>query len=90
MKHVFKATKLGWNKEKEGVWFDSDQYSKDEAEAEFKPYQGMTQKGYPYTGYEYDGQKYHDVTYLGEFEDNELPQNDTDFLSILLNRLSKD
>ena len=24
MKHVFKATKLGWEKEKEGIWFDSE------------------------------------------------------------------
>ena len=74
MKHLFRATKIGWEKEKEGVWFDSDAYSKEEAEAEFKPYQGTTQRGYPYTGYERDGQKYHDVTYLGEFEDDELPR----------------
>ncbi len=89
MRHVFKATKLGWNSEKEGVWFDSDQYSAEEAQAEFKPYQGVTQRGYPYTGYEYDGQKYHDVTYLGEFEDDEMPRNDSDLLSALLKRLMK-
>ena len=35
MKHLFRATKIGWEKEKEGVWFDSDAYSKEEAEAEF-------------------------------------------------------
>ena len=69
MKHVFKATKLGWEKEKEGIWFDSDDYTAQEAKDEFKPYEGTTQRGYSYTGYEYDGQKYHDVTYLGEFED---------------------
>lgn len=51
MRHVFKATKLGWESEKEGVWFDSDQYSAEEAKAEFKPYEGVTQRGYPYTGY---------------------------------------
>lgn len=56
MRHVFKATKIGWDEEQEGVWFDSDFYSKEEAEAEFKPYQGTTQRGYPYTGYEYDGE----------------------------------
>lgn len=48
MRHVFKATKIGWDEEQEGVWFDSDFYSKEEAEAEFKPYQGTTQRGYPY------------------------------------------
>ena len=78
MRHVFKATKIGWDEEQEGVWFDSDFYSKEEAEAEFKPYQGTTQRGYPYTGYEYDGEQYHDVTYMGEFDDDDLPQNDTE------------
>ena len=29
MKHLFRATKIGWEKEKEGVWFDSDAYSKE-------------------------------------------------------------
>ena len=78
MRHVFKATKIGWHEEQERVWFDSDFYSKEEAEAEFKPYQGTTQRGYPYTGYEYDGEQYHDVTYMGEFDDDDLPQNDTE------------
>ena len=47
MRHVFKATKIGWDEEQEGVWFDSDFYSKEEAEAEFKPYQGTTQARLP-------------------------------------------
>lgn len=42
MKHVFKATKLGWAKEKEGIWFDSEQYSEETAKAEFKPFKGTT------------------------------------------------
>lgn len=80
MRHVFRATKLGWSKENEGVWFDSDYYTAEEAKAEFKPYQGITQRGYPYTGYEYDGQKYYSVTYLGEFEDNNMPKCNSDLL----------
>ena len=36
MRHVFKATKLGWNSEKEGVWFDSDRYSVEEAKAKLE------------------------------------------------------
>ena len=44
MKHVFKATKLGWASEKEGVWFDSKYYTKEEAQAQFKPYKGVTQR----------------------------------------------
>lgn len=89
MKHLFRATKLGWEKEQEGVWFDSDKYSKEEAEKEFKQYEGTTQRGYSYTGYEFDGQKYHDVTYLGEFEDDDLPRNNTEYIDKLLKRKKK-
>lgn len=78
MRHVFKATKLGWDEEKEGVWFDSDMYTREEAEAAFVPYDGTTENGYPYVGYEYDGQKYHDFVYLGEFEDDNMPMSDAD------------
>ena len=86
MKHVFKAQKLGWDKETEGVWFDSSDYTREEAEAEFKPFEGTTQKGYPYTGYERDGEKYFKVKYLGEFADDDLPKSDADLLNKLLNR----
>lgn len=86
MKHLFKATKLGWAQEQEGIWFDSDTYSEEEAKAQIKEYQGITQNGYPYTGYEFDEQKYYDVTYLGEFEDDELPQNDVELFDILEKR----
>ena len=44
---------------------------------------------YPYTGYEYDSQKYHDVTYLGEFENDELPHNDIELMDILIKRQQK-
>ncbi|MCF0232244.1 MAG: hypothetical protein HUJ63_08280 [Enterococcus sp.] len=87
MKHLFKATKIGWEEEKEGIWFDSDYYTEEEARAEFEEYEGITQRGYPYTGYEYDGQKYHDVTYLGEFEDDELPQNDDELFEYRLKHI---
>lgn len=71
------------------MWFDSDQYTKEQAEAEFKPYQGTTQRGYPYTGYEYDGVKYHDFhdfTYLGEYEDDDVPKNDSDYFEHLMKK----
>ena len=84
MRHVFRATKLGWNAESEGVWFDTSLYSKEEAEAQFKPFEGTTQRGYPYTGYEYDGQKYHDVLYLGEYEDDKIPRNNREYLDSLI------
>ena len=60
-----------------------------EAKDEFKPYEGTTQRGYSYTGYEYDGQKYHDVTYLGEFEDDEVPLNDLELLDYRLRHFKK-
>lgn len=85
MRHVFRATKMGWSKEQEGVWFDSSHYTKDEAKAQFQPYQGTTKDGYPYTEYEYDGQKYHDVTYLGEFEDDKMPRNNNEYIDMKLN-----
>lgn len=74
MRHVFSATKLGWKKERDGVWFDSKLYTKESAAAQFKPYNGTTEMGYPYTGYIFGGTKYHDVTYLGEFEDDKMPK----------------
>ena len=73
MRHVFRATKMGWDSEKEGIWFDCAMYTEEEARNMFKPYQGVTQDGYPYTGYEYDGEKYHDVTYLGQYPDDAMP-----------------
>lgn len=65
MRHVFRATRIGWDRKQDGVWFDADQYTREEAEAQFKPFQGVTQRGYPYTGYEYDGVRYHDFIIWG-------------------------
>ena len=44
---------------------------------------------YMHQTYEYDGQKYHDVTYWGEFEDDELPHNDIELMDILIKRQQK-
>ncbi len=84
MRHVFRATKLGWDKETVAIWFDANLYTKEEAQAFFKPYEGITQRGYPYTGYEYAGQKYHDILYLGEYPDDGMPKNDNDYLDHLM------
>lgn len=88
-RHVFRATKIRWDQEQEGVWFDSAKFTKEEAEAEFKPYKGTTQRGYPYTGYEYDGQKYYDYLYLGEYEDDKMPRNNAGYIDSLLKRQNK-
>ena len=89
MKHLFRATKLGWAQEQEGVWFDTNEYTKEEAKSQFNRYEGTTQKGYPYTGFEYDGQKYHDVTYLGEFEDDKLPKDTNGLIDMILKGVVK-
>jgi hypothetical protein len=69
MKHVFIATLLGWDSKKKVIHFDSEKYTREEAEAQFKPYRGTNQRGYPYTGYEYAGDKFYDYKYVDEFED---------------------
>ena len=84
MRHVFRATRIGYDKKQEFVWFDSSLYSVSEAEAQFKPYKGTTQRGYPYTGYIYDGVKYHDYKYIGEFEDDAMPRDNSDIIDFLL------
>lgn len=89
MVHLFRATPLGYNKGKEGVWFDATKFSREEAEAQFVPYKGTTQQGYPYTGYEYEGKKYHDYQYLGEFDDDRKPQNDIELMDALIQKLKE-
>ena len=78
---------MGWDEEREGVWFDADEYSEEEAQKQFKPFKGITDRGFPYTGYEFDGQKYHDFQFLGTFEDDEMPKSDKEWHSILLKKL---
>ena len=86
MKHLFKATRLGWERQQDGIWFDADDFTEEEARSQFCSYEGTTQRGYSYTGYEYNGVKYHDITYLGQFEDDELPKNDLEYMDILIRR----
>lgn len=86
MQHVFKVKKLGWDEEEEGITFDADVYSEEEVKSAFEEYEGTTMDGYPYIGYEYDGERFHDVTYLGVFEDDEVPHNDDELMEALANR----
>ena len=88
MSHVFRATKIGWEREQEVIWFDSGLYTREQALAEFKPFQDHTLRGYPYQGYTYDGQKYHDVMYLGECEDDQMPRTGDECIDMLLKRNS--
>ena len=87
MNHVFIATKIGWKEEQEIVYFDSTYYTKEEAESQFVPYEGITERGYPYTGFEFDGQKYHHFKYIGEFEDDNMPHSIDDICDYNLGRI---
>ncbi len=89
MRHIFRATKIGWDKEQEIIWFDAAQYSEKEAHKQFKKYKGKTQQGFSYTGYEYGGQKYHDVSYFGVCEDDKMPKNEIDLLRLLSGKKKK-
>ena len=86
MNHLFRAKRMGYEEERDGIYFDAKHYSLEEATAQFKPFQGISQKGFPYTGYEYGGVKYHDFQYLGEFPKNKMPRNDDEYLAYLLKR----
>lgn len=90
MKHLFRATKFGWEKESDAIWFDSSVYTKEQAEAEFKQFSGTTQRGYPYVGYEYDGQRYYKIVYLGEFEDDGLPRNNNELCAAIIAKRKKE
>ena len=87
MNHVFIATKIGWKEEQEIVYFDSTYYTKEEAESQFVPYEGITERGYPYTGFKFDGQKYHHFKYIGEFEDDNMPHSIDDIWDYNLGRI---
>lgn len=58
------------------TWWSNRINYREEAEAQFVPFEGVTQRCYPYTGYEYDGVKYHDFVYAGLYEDDDMPMND--------------
>lgn len=86
MNHLFRAKRMGYEEKRDGIYFDANLYSLEEAIAQFKPFQGISQKGYPYTGYEYKGVKYHDFQYLGLFPKKAMPRDDNEYLDALLKR----
>ena len=86
MNHVFRAKRMGWEEKREGIHFNADYYTQEEATAQFKPVQGTTRDGFPYVGYEYGGVKYHNFQYLGVFPQNAMPRNDDEYLAWLIDR----
>ena len=87
MKHLIRTEREGKGGEKEGIWFDADEYTLEEARAEFEQYEETDQDGESYTGYEYDGDRFDSVIYLGKFEDEEMPRSDSDFIDIIMKRI---
>lgn len=89
MYHVFRATRMGWARKQDGITFDARHYTREEAEACFRPFSGINQRGFPYIGYEYGGVKYYRYDYLGEFSERDLPHSDEDYLDSLIVRNRK-
>lgn len=90
MRHVFKAAGMGWTPDKEGIWFDADDYTREEAEAQFVPVQKVSKKGWPYTAYEYQGDTFRFVQYLGLYDDDGMPVSDEDYRKSLFDGRRKD
>ena len=75
MFHIISAKKLGWDQVYDYIPFPADQYTKEEAMAQFRRVQKETLKDnnhwYSYTAYEYDDQLYHSIIYSGLASEDE-------------------
>ena len=82
MRYVFKCIHQGWDAETEGIWFDAEDFTLDEAWKQFKEVKRQTllDNGHwvDYTAYEYEGELFYKVFYLGLFEDDNMPMSDYD------------
>lgn len=76
MHHVFRADVKGQAKVLDGVWFEADEYTREDAKAQFR----RTTDG----GYERCGEIYSDVTYLGIFREDRMPQTDSECAQALI------
>ena len=69
--HVVSAKRMGWDngdRTYEYFFFPVDEYSKEQAMAQFKTVRKETLKNnswYPYTAYEYDGETFYSIQYSG-------------------------
>lgn len=74
-RHVFRCVHQGWDKRIEGIWFDADDYTEDEARAEFVEVEKDTEKNnnnYSYIAYEYEGELFYEVHYMGLFDEDNM------------------
>lgn len=77
MRHVFRADVKDQDGVWDGIWFETDEYTRDSAEALFK----RRDDG---NGFDYYGESYSDVAYLGVFRDDQMPQTDSDCVQALI------
>ena len=76
--HVVSAKRMGWangDRTYEYFFFPVDEYSKEQAMAQFKTVRKETLKNnswYPYTAYEYDGETFYSIQYSGIADESEI------------------
>lgn len=76
--HVISAKRMGWDngdRTYEYFFFPVDEYSKEQAMAQFKTVRKETLKNnswYPYTAYEYDGETFYSIQYSGIADESEI------------------
>ena len=76
--HVVSAKRMRWDngdRTYEYFFFPVDEYSKEQAMAQFKTVRKETLKNnswYPYTAYEYDGETFYSIQYSGIADESEI------------------
>lgn len=94
MKHLFKVQHFGFDKKKEGIWFDADEYSEEEVKSKFEPIKKSALKNnhnVDYTAYRFKdtGEEFYKADYLGKFEDDKMPHNDGELFNSIFNVFNK-
>lgn len=73
--HVISAKRMGWEQMYDYYTFPVEEYSQEEAMAQFNLVEKETMKSngnwYPYTAYEYNGEVYHSIIYSDIADENE-------------------
>ncbi len=73
--HVISAKYQGWKNEGEDFYFPIDEYSKEDAIAQFVPVEKFTERNnqrVPYTAYEYNGNLFYKIVYRGIQDESKL------------------
>ena len=86
MKHVILAIPMGWDKNKQVITFDADQFTREEAMAQFEEFNGRKDGMHLYTAYKYNGTKYYKIQYIGKVPDNKVPRNEKEAEYYLLRK----